>query len=77
MQSSKLIFDVTLGYLRCLEKQILECDNFQTVMNPKNDAFNDPHLLMSAVKKARIDFKQDHIDFYRPVCHKEVLDEMN
>jgi hypothetical protein len=45
-------------------------------MNPKNEAFNDPHLLMSEVKKARMDLKQEHIDFYRPVCHKEVLDEM-
>ena len=46
-------------------------------MHPKNEIFNDPTLLMSEVKKARLDLKQEHIDFYRPVCHKEVLDVMH
>jgi hypothetical protein len=69
MQSNKLIFDVTLAYLRILEKQIVECTNFTSVIDPSNKAFDDEALLM-------IEIKRRHIDFYRPVCHKEVLDEV-
>jgi len=32
---------------------------------------------MSEIRKARQNLKQDHIDFYRQVCHKEVLDDMH
>lgn len=77
MKSNKLIFDVTLAYLRILSKQIVECQNFTTVICPSNPAFEDPNILMTEIKRARLQLKQAHIDFYRPVCHKEVLDEVH
>jgi hypothetical protein len=77
MQSSKLIFDVTLAYLRCLEPQIVQCESFQTLVQPDNATFNDPNLLMQEIRRARTELKQEHIDFYRNVCHAEVLDEMH
>jgi hypothetical protein len=76
MQSNKLIFDVTLAYLRILEQQIVECSNFTSVIDPKNKAFDDPTLLMLEIKRARLQLKQSHIDFYRPVCHREVLNQV-
>jgi hypothetical protein len=54
MQSNKLIFDVTLAYLRILEEQIVECSNFTSVIDPKNKAFDDPTLLMLEIKRARL-----------------------
>jgi hypothetical protein len=36
MKSNKLIFDVTLAYLRILEKQIVACENFTSVIDPQN-----------------------------------------
>ena len=53
MQSNKLIFDVTLAYLRILEKQIVECTNFTSVIDPSNKAFDDEALLMIEIKRAR------------------------
>lgn len=53
MKSNKLIFDVTLAYLRILERQIVECQNFTAVIDPANEAFNDPTLLMTEIKRAR------------------------
>ena len=76
MQSNKLIFDVTLAYLRILEQQIVECSNFTSVIDPKNKAFDDPTLLMLEIKRARLQLKQSHIDFYRPVGHREVLNQV-
>lgn len=30
---------------------------------------------MQSIKAARVELAQEHIDFYRPVSHKEVVDE--
>lgn len=77
MMYNKLLFDVTLAYLRIVEKQILECSNVTQVIEPSNPIFNDQTLLMTEVRRARQQIKQQHIDFYRPVCHKEVLDDLS
>ena len=77
MSSNKIIFDVTLAYLRLLEKQIITCNDqeeIQKVLNPNNVLLQDTNAFMAQLKIACQDIKQTHIDFYRPVCHKEVLD---
>jgi len=44
---------VTLAYLRILEKDLIECSNFTTVIDNNHPAFKNPNLLMTEVKKAR------------------------
>jgi hypothetical protein len=44
MHSDKIIFDVTLGYLRSIESQVLQADDqeqLQNVMSNKNPDFAD------------------------------------
>jgi hypothetical protein len=44
MHSDKIIFDVTLGYLRSIESQVLQADDqeqLQNVMSNKNPDFTD------------------------------------
>jgi hypothetical protein len=53
LNSNKLLFDVTLAYLRILEKDLIECSNFTTVIDNNHPAFKNPNLLMTEVKKAR------------------------
>jgi len=31
---------------------------------------------MLEIKATRQNLKQEHIDFYRPVCHKQILDDL-
>ena len=47
----------------------------QAALNSISDDLAVSNLLMSSIKKARSELNQTHIDFYRPVSHKEVLDE--
>ena len=53
MMYNKLLFDVTLAYLRIVEKQIHECSNVTQVIEPSNPIFNDATLLMAEVRRAR------------------------
>jgi len=54
---NKLLFDVTMAYLRIMEKQILECENVNKIIEPMNPVFNDPSLLMTEVSLARKQIK--------------------
>ena len=57
MMYNKLLFDVTMAYLRIVEKQILECDNVIKIIEPTNPIFNDASLLMTEVSLARKQIK--------------------
>ena len=57
MMYNKLLFDVTMAYLRIMEKQILECENVNKIIEPMNPVFNDPSLLMTEVSLARKQIK--------------------
>jgi hypothetical protein len=57
MMYNKLLFDVTMAYLRIVEKQILECDNVIKIIEPTNPIFNDASLLMTEVRLARKQIK--------------------
>ena len=79
MQSNKIIFDVSLAYLRVLESQIVQCNdlsNINKIISPDNKVFLDTNRFMREIEKAQHELQQKNIDFYRPVCHKEVLDEI-
>jgi hypothetical protein len=80
MQSNKIIFDVTLGYLRVINDKVVACkdqETLQKVMNPAADDFDNCDNLINQIKIARSELKQTHIDFYRPVSHKDVLDDVH
>ena len=75
--SNKVIFDVTLAYLRVIEDRVVSCRNqeeLQEALDPSNYDFMKGNILINNIKHARQELKQAHIDFYRPVSHKEVLD---
>ena len=71
-KSNKIIFDVTLGYLKVLEKQILSCNDIcelkKDVFTAKNSIFTDTDSLLAQIYSSMNQLKQQHIDFYRPVC---------
>ena len=45
-------------------------------MNNRNEDFDNCENFMQNIRIARNELKQAHIDFYRPVSHKEVLDDV-
>lgn len=53
LQSNKLLFDVSLAYLKILAPQLITCNNFSTVIDPSNQALQDPTAVMQEIKKAR------------------------
>jgi len=74
MHQNKVIFDITLGYLKCIEEQVLACkdeEDFQKALN----CVVDSKTLMGNIRAARADLKQTIINFFRPVADKEVLDD--
>ena len=55
MQSNKIIFDVSLAYLRVLEPQIVACDDLshiKKIINPDNKVFLDTNRFMREIEKA-------------------------
>lgn len=46
-------------------------------MNPAAHEFDNCDNLICQIRIARSELKQTHIDFYRPVSHKDVLDDVH
>ena len=44
------------------------------VFTENNESLADPVLLMQEITLSMSALKQEHIDFYRPVCQKEAID---
>ena len=74
MHYNKVIFDITFGYLRCIEKQVILCKD-QEQLNEAMKQIVDEKELMHKIKLASQELVQSDIDFYRPVSHKEVLED--
>ena len=77
-KNNKVIFDVALGYLKTLQAQIVVAADLGVLKNEvfteNNESLADPELLMQEITSSMSALKQEHIDFYRPVCQKEAID---
>ena len=47
------------------------------VFKAKNPILSDTDNLMAQIYSSMNQLKQQHIDFYRPVCQKEAFDDAN
>ena len=45
------------------------------VFTEKNESLRNPEVLMNEIFTSMTALKQESIDFYRPVCQKEAVDE--
>lgn len=77
-KNNKVIFDVALGYLKTLQSQIVNADDLGVLKNEvfteENENLQDTTVLMQEIETSMNALKQEHIDFYRPVCQKEAVD---
>ena len=77
-KNNKVIFDVALGYLKTLQAQIVVAEDLGVLKNEvfteHNETLKDTTVLMNEIDSSMGALKQEHIDFYRPVCQKEAVD---
>ena len=77
-KNNKVIFDVALGYLKTLQDQIVRAEDLGVLKNEvfteNNESLIDTSILMQEITSSMSALKQEHIDFYRPVCQKEAVD---
>ena len=63
---------MALGYLKTLQDQIVAADDLGVLKNEvfdeKNESLKDTELLLQEITSSMSALKQEHIDFYRPVC---------
>ena len=71
-KNNKVIFDVALGYLKTLQDQIVRAEDLGVLKNEvfteNNESLIDTSILMQEITSSMSALKQEHIDFYRPVC---------
>jgi len=69
---------VALGYLKTLQAEIVVAEDLGVLKNEvfteKNEKLENPKELMKEIFISMDALKQEHIDFYRPVCQKEAID---
>ena len=67
-----MIFDVALGYLKTLQDQIVGAEDLGVLKNEvfaeNNESLRDTTCMMQEIISSMSALKQEHIDFYRPVC---------
>lgn len=77
-KNNKVIFDVALGYLKTLQDQIVVAEDLGVLKNEvfteNNESLVNTEILMQEITSSMSALKQEHIDFYRPVCQKEAID---
>ena len=77
-KNNKVIFDVALGYLKTLQDQIVRAEDLGVLKNEvfaeNNESLRDTSVMMQEIISSMSALKQEHIDFYRPVCQKEAVD---
>lgn len=77
-KNNKVIFDVALGYLKTLQDQIVRAEDLGVLKNEvfaeNNESLRDTTCMMQEIISSMSALKQEHIDFYRPVCQKEAVD---
>lgn len=77
-KNNKVIFDVALGYLKTLQDQIVRAEDLGVLKNEvfaeNNESLRDTTVMMQEIISSMSALKQEHIDFYRPVCQKEAVD---
>ena len=75
MTSDRVIYDVTIAYLRVLETQILQCTNVAKVIDPQNPLFdNQTALLMDEVRRVRAQMTQSQIDQTKCAGYRRAYD---
>ena len=60
LHSNKIIFDVTLGYLRIIESQVLKCkdqEQLQNAMHSSNYDFIKNTVFLDNIQQARTELK--------------------
>ena len=71
-KNNKVIFDIALGYLKTLQDQIVRAEDLGVLKNEvfteNNESLIDTSILMQEITSSMSALKQEHIDFYRPVC---------
>ena len=71
-KNNKVIFDVALGYLKTLQDQIVRAEDLGVLKNEvfaeNNESLRDTTCMMQEIISSMSALKQEHIDFYRPVC---------
>ena len=76
---NRVLFNVALGYLSTLQSQIVQADDLGVLKNEvfteNNESLQDPQVLMAEIAYSMTALKQESIDFYRPVCQKEAVDQ--
>jgi len=48
----------------------------QEIMTSTNTDLDNTTVLMNNIRLAKNELLQEYIDFYRPVCNKEVLEDI-
>ena len=75
---NRVLFNIALGYLSTLKDQITEAADIgvlkSEVFSEKNELLDGSSKLMPQILDSMKTLKQEHIDFYRPVCQKEAHD---
>lgn len=76
---NRVMFNVALGYLSTLQDQIVTAEDLGVL---KNEVFTENNVslqntdeLMNQISTSMAALKQESIDFYRPVCQKEAVDQ--
>ena len=69
---------MALGYLKTLQDQIVRAEDLGVLKNEvfaeNNESLRDTTCMMQEIISSMSALKQEHIDFYRPVCQKEAVD---